>query len=115
MHLLTILVLGVASGTAAFTLTKTHITQRPRDWLGRQNKWLNKLVGCPYCVSHWLAAVACLIYQPRVTVLAVPERVAPGWVGETLDWGVAWLVVVFIAALTWGLIVRQIYALIPPH
>jgi hypothetical protein len=31
-----------------------------------QWKWVNNLLGCPFCVSVWLAAGAVLVYQPRV-------------------------------------------------
>lgn len=36
------------------------------------SSWLGDLVGCPYCVSHWLTAAAVLIYRPRLVELWCP-------------------------------------------
>jgi len=99
--LITLVLLGIAAGTAAFTLAKTKITEHGRWWVKKKSTWLGNLFGCPYCLSHWLVAIAVLIYRPRVTDLNI-----------VLDLGVSWLVGVFIAALTFGLIVRQIKALV---
>lgn len=96
----TLVLLGIAAGTAAFTIAKTKITEPMRGWTKRHNVWLGNLVGCPYCLSHWLVAIGVGIYRPQVTDLNI-----------VLDLGVSWLVGVFIASLAFGLIVRQIKAL----
>lgn len=90
---MTLIMVGVAAGTAAFTVTRTKITAGLRDWTMKHNKWLGQLLSCPFCLSHWLAAIGVLIYQPRLT-----ER----WI--VTDLGLSWLVAVALAAFTFGLI-----------
>jgi hypothetical protein len=33
-----------------------------------QSLWLGKLFTCPYCMSHWVALGAMLVYRPRMIV-----------------------------------------------
>ena len=101
-NLVLLVVLGIASGTASFTIAKTKITQPIREAVGKRSKWLGMLLACPYCISHWLALIAVALYQPRIAHLTF-----------VLDMGLTWLVTVFIAALTWGYIMAQMKRLAP--
>lgn len=96
--------IAIAAGTAAFTLTRTKISDPMRSWLTRRSKWVGALFSCPFCLGHWLSAIAVLIYQPRLTDVSGDGA----WVESVLDWGVAWLVVTFLAALTSGVCGRAI-------
>lgn len=100
--LITLFTLGIATGTASFTLTKSKVFASLRSWIAAKNKWLGDLFGCPYCMSHWLAAIAMAIYRPRF--------LHTFWIA---DYGVAWLFMVFLATLTFWMIVSAIYALTP--
>lgn len=102
--LIEVLSLGVAAGVAAHTITKTTITLTFRQWLSKKNKWLGTLFTCPNCLSHWLCAIAVLIYRPRFLDMNI-----------VLDLGVTWLVMIFISSLAWGTIQRQIMTLVPRH
>lgn len=92
-ELITTVVLGIAIGAVSFTIARTKITQPLRAKIAGKNTWLGNLVGCPYCVSHWLSFAAAGLYRPRIVDLWLP-----------LDVLVAAMVMVAISAFTWGLI-----------
>lgn len=94
--LLQLLALGLAVGTAAWTLTKATIFERPRDWIDTKSEWFGNLVHCPYCTSHWLALGAVLIYQPVVMSSGL----------FIVDLLMSTLIVVAFSAFTGGLIYR---------
>jgi hypothetical protein len=52
-----ILAMGLATSAASVTLSKTHITEPARRWLGKKTKLAQAsyLANCPYCISHWIA------------------------------------------------------------
>jgi len=60
------LLLGICCGTISYTLTKGSIFQFLREWVIMKNLWLRKPVTCPYCMSHWVAFFAMLIFHPRM-------------------------------------------------
>lgn len=95
MWLLTLVLIGVAAGTAGFTVARTKITARLRNWVAKHHTWSGQLLACPYCLSHWFAAIGVLIYQPR------PSE---GGAWLVTDLGMSWLVAVAVAASTFGLI-----------
>ena len=46
----------------------------------RASKWLSTLVGCPYCLSHWMSWGAVLVYRPRLLHLWLPlDLFASSW------------------------------------
>lgn len=100
MEIVTCLVLALAVGSASFTVARTKISVPFRTWVMKKSKWFGGLVTCPYCTSHWLAAVAVGIYRPRPVELWAP-----------VDWGVAWLMTVALAAFVIGLVTRSV---LPP-
>lgn len=102
---LNILLLAGASGTAAFTITRTKVTAGFREWMKhpfgkvgtvprakRFAKFTGELVGCPYCVSHWLAALSVILYRPRL--IHAPSS---SWVYGITDVGVSGFLVVLLA------------------
>lgn len=79
---LTALYLALATGTAAFTISSTSIAEPFRKAVKKRSEFFGKLVGCPHCLSHWLAAGATLMYRP--------------WLvhgGGPFDWLVTWLAI----------------------
>lgn len=107
MHVLsgaiTLAWLALAVASASYTISKTKIAVPFRNWARARNAWLGDLVSCPYCVSHYLAAIAVLLYRPRVVNLL--------WV---FDIGVAWLATITVSALIVGKIHLAIKGLQPP-
>lgn len=83
------ILLTLALSAATYTLTCAKIFDVPRAWVLRKSAFLGALVDCPYCASHWLAALAVAVYRPRLGVHPSP------W----LDGAAAWLVLVWCAAL----------------
>jgi len=76
-NLVTLAILSVAIGSAAWLFCKTEITSKPRLWIASRsgNKffmWLSKLLNCPYCLGMWLSIAAVLIYRPRAVHLWLP-------------------------------------------
>ena len=66
MNLLSFLFLGLCCGTISYTITKGSIFGPLRVWLIERTYWLGKLVQCPYCMSHWAAILAMLVFQPKM-------------------------------------------------
>lgn len=102
MHLLTALYLALATGTVAYTLSSTKITEPVRAKLTR-GSFLHKLAGCPYCLSHWLAFAAVAIYRP--------------WLvhgGGPLDWAVTWTAVTGVAMVPVVLAKKATEKTLPP-
>lgn len=96
MDFVTAAALAPAVGAAAFTVARTKVTEPFRARVGRAHtrwvppsrdlnapashpplrvsasKWLSTLVGCPYCLSHWLSWGAVAIYRPRLVHAWLP-------------------------------------------
>jgi|SRR5690606_30327528 len=56
-HLLVLFMVALAIAALSITLTRARIFKPVRDSLAERNYLLFKLVSCPYCTSHWLAAL----------------------------------------------------------
>ena len=75
--LVTFLLLSLANGSIAMTVTKSQIFAGFRDLFfnfaapgtlrGKILGWLYELISCPYCFSHWVALVMVAIWRPRLT------------------------------------------------
>ncbi len=96
-NLIPLLLLGVACGTVATTITKSSIFRPLREKLGRLTSagqpttWLGKLFSCPYCLAHWICCPVILYFLHPVV-----------WE----DAAVGWAVLIFLSAMTSGLIQR---------
>jgi ABC-type sulfate transport system permease component len=58
-------VLAVPTASIAMTLTKTPVFNWVRDRLP-QNSLVAAGAECPYCMSHWVAGMFILFYQPHL-------------------------------------------------
>lgn len=71
-----------AVGVASLTIAKSRFFQ----WLRQLAPGiLKELISCPYCLSHWLAAVAQLVFQFSFTT--------------SYSWLIAWLTLVAVSNL----------------
>jgi len=52
-----IVMVTVAVATVTVTITRSTLFAPFREWAARQGRLPGKLVGCPYCMSHWVSAV----------------------------------------------------------
>jgi hypothetical protein len=64
--ILIVLFLSLPVSAISLTVTKSSLFERLREWALERNKWLGKLVSCPYCMSHWVSFALVAWYQPRV-------------------------------------------------
>ncbi len=100
MDFVTAAALAPAVGAAAFTIARTKVTGPFRDLVAKPHRswekadararatnsavpvgksfqakasyWLSTLVGCPYCLSHWMSWGAVAIYRPRLVHAWLP-------------------------------------------
>jgi hypothetical protein len=82
--------LGVACGAISMVVSRSTIFNGFHNWLEKRSVFLEDLLSCPWCVSHWIAFVFTLIYHPLV--------VTSWWV--PLDYIVTIMVMTVIAAIT---------------
>jgi hypothetical protein len=63
MILAVLLELGVACGALSLVVAKGKIFAKPHDWLASKFPFLDELLSCTWCVSHWVAMILVLIYR----------------------------------------------------
>jgi len=68
--------LASATSAISITITKGGVFSKQRQWIKGRNSWLGKLVSCPYCLSHWVAAALVAIYQPTPLSAWLPVDLA---------------------------------------
>lgn len=54
--LLIVMPLGVARAT--WLIMSDKVTEKPRDWIERRGGYFGYFIGCPWCVSMWVATAA---------------------------------------------------------
>lgn len=93
--LLLVALLGTATGIFSVTLTLARVFRPLRKAFRTIHPWLGKLISCPYCTSHWIAAFFTVVYRPVV----LPRYFL-------LDLFVSWGCVIFVACCAAGLTKR---------
>jgi len=58
---------AMAIASISLTIGKTYIFRPVRNNIGIA--WLRKLLSCPYCLAHWLSAVAVIFIVPYNGIL----------------------------------------------
>lgn len=86
-----LIILGLASATISTTVGSSRLFKPMRERVALQSEFLGDLIGCPYCLGHYSAALL-LLGQSQA-----------GWVH---GWGTRWLAVTAISALISGIIGR---------
>lgn len=56
-----LLIMPLAVSAMSITLTKGKIFRTQRMWIKKRSSWLGGLFSCPYCMSHWISAIAVLL------------------------------------------------------
>lgn len=92
-----IVFLALAVSAFSLTVTRAKVTGSFRDRMAKKNKFFGDLVSCPYCFSHWVAAVGVILWQPRTTEIALWP-----WLLWPLDYVLSAFVIIGIAALISG-------------
>jgi hypothetical protein len=50
-----LVLIALTTASVAMTITKAHLTEPLREWIGSKNETAGYLFQCPYCTSHWIA------------------------------------------------------------
>lgn len=64
VDLLACIYLGVAVACVSVTLTRSYLFENLRNWICRKNKFIGKLISCPYCAAHWIGFIFIVVYSP---------------------------------------------------
>ena len=95
-----ICIIGMAVSAISMTISKAKVFESAREWIAGHNQWLGKLVGCPYCVSHWITFVLVAYYQPRFITSSI----------FVLDLTISAFTIIAWAAIVSGIIFKLIWA-----
>jgi hypothetical protein len=76
------------------TIARERIFAPLRDRLGGKETWLGYLVSCPYCLSHWVAAVL----VPLTGTYAIDVVPSWGFASRALRWALSSILIAMIAA-----------------
>ena len=81
-----IILASLAVASASMTISKSNAMLWFRDLMSEFGKWFEELIHCPYCLSHWLAAI-CTVAMFR------------GPAGEMIITGMAMVTLASLASL----------------
>lgn len=66
MNLALLTQLGVATGAISLVIAEGKIFAKPHDWLAPKFPFLDQLLSCSWCVSHWITAMLVLAYYKPI-------------------------------------------------
>jgi len=66
MNLALLAELGVACGAISLVVAEGKIFAKPHDWLAPKFPFLDQLLSCSWCVSHWVSAMLVLAYYKAI-------------------------------------------------
>lgn len=72
-----IILLALAVASTSVTISKSNALEWFRNQVSKLGRWPEKLIHCPYCLSHWIAAAGVLLmvegtlFQILLTIMAV--------------------------------------------
>lgn len=120
--LVTGVVLALSIGSVSYTTSSSKISAPLRVAVitrgvrsgSKPMRWLGDLLSCPYCVSHWLAFAATIVYRPWLVDANLSESVAPGWVGRVFDFLVTSMALVTMSMVAVWLIKRALAPVASP-
>lgn len=64
--ILQVFFISLVVSTTSVTISETKPFEKMRRFLKDRCGWLGHLVGCPYCVSHYISGLLVLIYRPKI-------------------------------------------------
>lgn len=86
-----VLILSVATASVSFSVSETKLFAPLRAWTRARFPWMGELLGCGYCLGHWVAFALVAVYRPTLLEVWLP-----------LDLFLTALVVAWIAAVQWA-------------
>ena len=60
------MMLSVATAAVSYFIAQAEVLDRPRSWLMAKSGFFGKLIGCGYCLSHWIAAALIIACDVRL-------------------------------------------------
>jgi hypothetical protein len=107
-----VIVIGIATGAISLFITKSALLNSFHKWVEKKSPFLDELLSCPWCTSHWVGMFLLLVYQPWL----LDWGWRPLWMTlgplnfllTPVDWIVTLEVVVFVAAITAGIMYRSL-------
>lgn len=97
LALVNLVVLAFAVAGLSTTITKAKLTAPIRAWVKKRSDLFGYMLGCPYCISHWIAVI--LVGFSRENYL---------FGGPVRDWFIQTFAVVALAAIITGAIMRML-------
>jgi hypothetical protein len=85
--------LSIAVGAISLVITKSQIFNAFHAWLEKRSLFLEDMLSCPWCTSHWVSLFFVLVYHPLVVNVWAP-----------LDYFVSIMIVVALSSITARLI-----------
>ena len=82
------ILLSMVVASISFFITHTQLLEKQRKTLWQKSDFIAGLLGCCYCLGHWVAVAVLLIYPIRLFGMFQP-----------LDYFLTWLVISWIAGL----------------
>ena len=105
-----VFLLSIAVAGISLFLTKSTLLNGMHDWLN--GTYVGKLLDCPWCTSHWVAAIFMAIYRPMlIDWTNRPVWQMQSWVGVLaipVDYLVTWLVMVASATIVASMIYKAV-------
>lgn len=102
-----VFILSVAVAGISLFLTKSTLLNGMHDWL--EGTFVGKLLDCPWCTNHWVAAIFMLIYRPLLIDWGWrPAWMSGIWILTPVDYLVTWLVMVSLATLVASMVYRAV-------
>jgi len=90
------LVLSLAVGTIALTISSSNLFETVRNFVDELSEWLGSLIECSYCLTHWIALAVMLMYRPRL--------IESGFAWA--DWTISYFALVALSAAVGGVLLR---------
>jgi hypothetical protein len=95
--------LSMACGAISMVLTKATVFNFAHDWLEAKVPFLGKLFNCPWCTSHWVAALLVSCYSVDLMYGMRPAWSYNGFLSGPLylvDFAVNVFIMVVLAAVS---------------
>lgn len=97
----------MATAAVSMVFTMALVFRGLRAWVKERSKFFGELFSCPYCFSHWVAAVFVVLGK-------LTGNFSVGFDNQVLDGVVTWLVLVVMSApFCWVLF--KSYSPMKPH
>lgn len=85
-----LLFLGIATGAISMVVSRSTLFNALHAWIEKRSVFLEDLLSCPWCLSHWMSLIFTIIYHPLVVT---------SWF-RPLDYLVTLMVMTVISAVT---------------